>query len=137
MLRKSLFIVIACLFIGAFSTQLSAQSESVWSSSFFYTQVYCDGEVLGWAYGTMDYHYVEHYKKGELVSIIYQAKGDAVCNFSDEKFSYKEKGKIRIGDEVTENYVIHLKGDQGSRYMMHITIDQDTWEWIFGPANCK
>mgnify|MGYP001813789205 FL=1 len=136
MLKKSLFIAITCLFIGAFSTQLSAQSETSWETSGFYTYVVCDGEYLGYINGIMDYHLVRHFKNGELAFVIYQAKGEAESSFSDEKFSYKEKGKIRFDKEI-EYYVLHLKGDQGSSYMMHITIDWDTWEWIFGPVNCK
>ena len=137
MLKRSVFLVITCLFFGALSTQLSAQSETGWNTGFFYTQVYCDGEVLGWAWGTLDFHYVRHFNNdGDLSFIIYTAKGEGECDFSDEKFTYKEKGKIRF-DRETEEYVIHLKGDQGSRYMMHISIDWDTGEWIFGPANCK
>ena len=136
MLKKFFYLVSICLLFGALSTQLSAQSVSSWETGGFYTYVVCDGVYLGYIYGTMDYHLVRHFEDGELAHVIYQAKGEAESSFSDETFSYKEKGKINF-DKETENYVLHLKGDQGSSYMMHITIDWDTGEWIFGPVNCK
>jgi len=136
-MKKSFIFVFICLLFGAFSTELSAQSEPEWMPVFSWTQVYCDGEVLGYAWGNMYFHRVRHFNKdGDLRFIIYQLKGEAECDFSNEKFNYKEKGKI-IFDKEIENYVLHLKGDQGSRYMMHISIDWDTGEWIFGPTNCK
>ena len=139
MKKKSIFLVIICLFIGAGISQLSAQSETGWATSFFYTQVSCDGVILGYVYGTLDYHYVDHFTKGEWIFTNYQAKGEAECNFSDEKFTYKEKGKHWLKNDAVGNYVVRLKGDQGSTYMMHLTIDYkaDPWVWTFLNTNCK
>ena len=138
MKKKSVFLVIICLFLGAGLSKLSAQSETGWWSGGFITQVNCDGNILGDVYGTLDFHYVEYYKNGEWISWKYMAKGEAECTFSDEKFTYKEKGKEWDKIDGVGSYVAHLKGDQGSRYMMHLTIDYrvSPWVWTFKIANC-
>jgi len=140
MQKKSIFLVIICLFLGAGLSKLSAQSESNWGTSNFFTKVSCDGEILGWAYGTLNFHVVNHYKKGEWIFANYQAKGEAVCTFSDEKFTYKEQGKDWAKTYPIGYYVIHLKGDQGSTYMMHLSIDYSypyPWKWDFQNTKCK
>ena len=86
--------------------------------------------------GDLEFHSVSYYNTDdEWVHDIYLAKGEAECDFSEETFYYSEKGKYSA--EGTAGFVVHLKGDQGSKIMMHIAIDIATWEWTFGPANCK
>jgi len=139
MLKKSFFLVIICLLFGAFSTQLSAQSESNWGNSLFYTEVVCDGVFLGYVWGIMDYHFVDHYKDGEWIFTNYMAKGDAVSTFSDEKFTYKEKGKLWLKNDQVAYYIIQLKGDQGSKFHLHLSIDYKTTPetWTFHKAKCQ
>lgn len=132
-------IVIICLLFGALSTQLSAQSESIWGSGGFHTQVWCDGEMLGWAGGIMDFHATVHWKDGNYVFGNYQAKGEAVCDFSEEKFTYKEKGKEWMKTYPVGYYTVLLKGDQGSTFKMFLSIDwsQSPPEWTVLKANCN
>jgi hypothetical protein len=138
MLKKSFFLVIICLLFGAFSTQLSAQSNQGWGQGWYMTQVVCDGEYLGDVWGFCDVHYVAHFKDGEWVFTNYQAKGEGYCTWSDEKFSYKEKGKHWVKNEGVGYYVLRLKGDQGSKFNLHVSIDYNTypWTWTFTKANC-
>ena len=139
MKKKSIFLVIISLFLGGGLLNLSAQSESVWASNDFFTEVHCDGVMLGWVYGTLEVHFVPHYKDGEWIFTNYRAKGAAQCTFSDEKFTYMEKGKEWLKNDLVGNYVVHLKGDQGSKYMAHLTIDYKAapWVWTIQRANCK
>ena len=138
MQKRSIFLVIICLFLGAGLSQISAQSETGRFSGNYYTEVNCDGNMLGYVYGTMDVHFVDHYQDGEWIFWNYVAKGEAECTFSTEKFTYKEKGKEWEKNDVVGSYVIHLKGDQGSKYMAHLTIDYKVspWVWTFQITNC-
>jgi hypothetical protein len=139
MQKKSIFLVIICLFLGAGLSQISAQSETGWFSGDFFTEVNCDGNMLGHVYGTLNVHFVDHYQDGEWIFWNYMAKGEAVCTFSDEKFTYKEKGKEWNKTYPIGSYVVHLKGDQGSKYMAHLTIDYSypyPWKWTFQITNC-
>ena len=138
MKKKSAFLVIICLFLGAGLSQISAQSETGWFSGNYYTEVHCDGNMLGYVYGTMDVHSVHHYQDGEWIFRNYTAKGEAVSTFSTEKFTYKEKGKEWLKTDLVGSYVVHLKGDQGSKYMAHLTIDYkaNPWVWTFQIINC-
>jgi hypothetical protein len=139
MMKKSIILVIICLVFGALSTQLSAQSESGWYTSLFYTQLECDGTFLGYVGGVMNFHVVDHYNKdGEWVFANYMARGEATCSFSDENFTYQEKGKEWLKNDAVGHYIIHLKGDQGSKFQLHVTIDYKTTPatWTFVKANC-
>ena len=138
MLKKRVFYVFICLFLGAGLSQISAQSETGRFSGNFFTEVHCDGDMLGWVHGTLDVHFVDHFKDGEWIGWTYMAKGEAVSTYSNEKFTYKEKGKEWLKTDMVGSYVVHLKGDQGSKYMAHLTIDYkaDPWVWTFQIINC-
>jgi len=139
MLKKRVFYVFICLFLGAGLSQISAQSETGRYSGNFFTEVHCDGDMLGWVHGTLDVHFVDHFKDGEWIGWTYMAKGEAVSTFSNEKFTYKEKGKEWLKTDMVGSYVVHLKGDQGSKYMAHLTIDYSypyPWKWTFQIINC-
>ena len=64
MKKKSAFLVIICLFLGAGFTQISAQSTNKtaqgWDSFPFGTEVYCDGILKDYVEGVMRVHWVFH-----------------------------------------------------------------------------
>jgi hypothetical protein len=140
MQKKSVFLVIICLFFGAGISQLSAQSESRsytgWWNWPFYTEVYCDGVMLGTVSGDLDFHYVNHVDKKGNETLFLQAKGHGVCDWSDETFTYKEFDKIDYGTGIY-GWTYHLKGNKGSRFMGHITWNMGTGAEIIGPTSCK
>ena len=137
MQKKSIFLVIICLFIGAVSIQLSAQSENAteqgWWHGGFYTEVYCDGVELGIVSGHLDFHWVDSPKNEKY---ILQAKGEGVADWSGETFTYKEIDKVDWGEGIY-SWVYHLKGDMGSRFMGHVTWNTITNEVTVGPTSCK
>ena len=139
MKMKSVLMVV-CLFIGAVSIQLSAQSTAKsytgWWNWPFLTEVYCDGVMLGTVSGDLDFHYVIHVDKEGNETWILQAKGEGDADWSVEKFVYKELDKIDYGTGIY-SWVYHLKGNMGSRYMGHITWNMGTGEETIGPATCK
>lgn len=132
--------MIFCLFAGAALMTLSAQNKpetyTGWSSNEFFTEVYCDGVILGTVTGILVQHYVWHLDKyGNWTSIL-QAKGKATCDWSDEIFTYKEKDKVDwTGGDYS--WVYHLKGNMGSKFMGHVTWNMVTNEVIVGPTTCK
>jgi hypothetical protein len=133
-------IMIFCLFIGAVSIQLSAQSTSKsntgWWNWPFYTEVYCDGTILGTINGDLDFHYVIHVDKDGNETWILQAKGEGVADWSGETFVYKELDKIDYGTGIYA-WTFHLKGNKGNHYMGHITWNMVTGAQIIGPTTCK
>lgn len=134
------FLFIFCLFTGAALMSLSAQTkpETIqgWSNGIFTTEVYCDGVMLGTATGTVDFHFIHHLGKDGNWTSIYQAKGTAVGDWTEEKFTYKERDKVDwSGGDYS--WIYHLKGDMGSRFMGHITWNMYTDEISLGPIKCK
>lgn len=130
-MRRILMII--CLFIGAASIQLSAQSINKsyqgWWYAVWETPVYCDGVMVDYVRGTVKVHGVAHYKDGWIWEID-QAKGEATSlKPTAEKFRYKETDRISyVEGEIAFKY--NLKGNMGSHYIGTITLDLATWEII-------
>ncbi|MFO7668400.1 MAG: hypothetical protein R6W31_01960 [Bacteroidales bacterium] len=139
-MKTKSFLLIFCLFAGAAMMSLSAQSDTKsfqgWWNWPFYTEVYCDGAILGTVSGDLDFHYVVHVSKDYTETHIYQAKGLGTCDWSDETFTYKEVDKIDEGEGIY-SWTYHLKGNLGSKFMGHVTWNMLTDEIIVGPATCK
>ena len=139
-MKTKSFLVIFCLFAGAALMSLSAQDKPItdqgWWNWPFFTEVYCDGVMLGTVSGDLDFHYVVHVSKDGNETHIYQAKGQGTCDWSDEIFTYKEVDKINWGDGIY-SWTYHLKGNMGSRFMGHITWNMNTGETVVGPTSCK
>lgn len=140
MMKTKSFLMIICLFAGAALMSLSAQDKpettTGWWNWPFLTEVYCDGDMLGTVSGDLDFHYVVHIGKDGNETHIYQAKGMATCDWSEEKFTYKEVDKIDWGEGIY-SWTYHLKGNMGSRFMGHVTWDMNTGEMTVGPTSCK
>ena len=125
MLKKNLVSVIICLLVGAGFTQLSAQSNnratSFWEEvGHWQIDVFCGEEWTDFIVGEGKVHFVEKFKKGELVwqktNSHMTAKG-----LSGENFKYIEQGLIVESSIVypvvyNAQYKYQLIGDQGHHY---------------------
>ena len=138
MKKKSAFLVIICLFLGAGFTQISAQSTNKtfqgWAPTVpWKVEVYCDGELTDYVEGVMKVHWVFH--AGEEFWQILQVKGTATSSKSGEVFKYKEMDKKDFFDgPVTYHY--NLKGNMGNHYIGTATVDFSDWNnWIFTPIH--
>jgi hypothetical protein len=119
MKKKSAFLVIICLFLGAVFTQISAQKTIQGkTTSYFLLDVYCDGEVVDHIGGMMRTHWVFH--SGQGFWQILQIKGTAYSTDpeSTEEFKYIETDRK---DLFLDPWVVmihyNLKGNQGSHYV--------------------
>jgi hypothetical protein len=139
MQRKSIFLVIICLFLGAGLSQLSAQNNGAiqdWMRSWeVRVDVYCDGDIVDVIDCTVDIHQV---RKMDLVPIwrIYQLKGEGVSRNTDEVFKYKEGSKSDY-DNLEATWHYHLIGNMGTVYIGFVTYDWTTREVTLGPTVCK
>ncbi|MCK5694284.1 MAG: hypothetical protein KAI08_15580 [Bacteroidales bacterium] len=124
MKKKSAFLVIICLFLGAVFTQISAQTFQGWASFGFGTEVYCDGELTDYVEGVMRVHWVFH--EGEEVWQILQVKGIG-SSASGEEFKYKEKDKKDDFADAVVYYHYNLKGNEGNHYIGTAKVDLATW----------
>jgi hypothetical protein len=118
------------------SAQNKPETYTGWDNMEFYTEVYCDGVVLGTVTGNLDVHYVWKLDRYGNWSVIFQAKGIAAGDWTEETFTYKELDKADYG-EGTYSWIYHLKGNMGSKFMGHVTWNMLTGEIIVGPATCK
>lgn len=144
MKRKSALLVITCLFLGAASIQLSAQSDNRtyqgWDEYSAVTPIYCDGEEVDLLLLEVRVHYVYHVKDGEVVWEHDQIKGTAASvSPGDEVFKYKE-----IDTYLSESIIYfryNAKGDLGTHYMGTMLVDiSGGWGFeIFTPLStvCK
>ena len=125
-------LMIICLFIGATSIQLSAQSinrsSQGWAYPVFETPVFCDGVMVDYVRGTVKCHWVAHYKDGWIWEID-QAKGEGISMKTGELFRYKETDKISYVEGIV-TWKYNLKGNMGNHYIGTITMDMSTWEII-------
>jgi len=138
MKKKSAFLVIICLFIGAGLTQISAQTFQGWAPSVPWSlEVYCDGELTDYVEGVVKVHWVFH--SGDEPWQILQVKGTATSSISGEVFKLKEKDKKDFFDgPVTYHY--NLKGNMGNHYIGTATVEFDYSGWpvvvyIFTPIH--
>ena len=127
-----------CLVFGAATIQLSAQSINKayqgWDDGVFYTEVYCNGEVVDYVEGTLHYHVIIYWKDGYIWQK-YQAKGEGVSLWTGEVFDYKEIDMISYVDGIyTWHYL--LKGDMGNHYVGHVTWDMNTDVITPGATSC-
>ena len=128
MKRKSALLVIICLFIGAVSFQLSAQSENRtyqgWDQFSYVTPIYCEGEIEPIDLLSIDVkiHYVVHFKDGEVVWETDQLKGTATsANPGDEIFKYREIDTYLSKNLIYFHY--NAKGNMGTHYMGTMLVD--------------
>ena len=134
---KSL-IMILCLFLGAASIQLSAQSENRtyqgWIEFSLTTPVYCEDELVDVLSCDIKAHLVYHIKDGEGVWRTDQLKGTGTSsNPGGEKFKYREIDTY-ISDE-TATFHYNAKGDMGNHYIgsMHVDFSGGWGNEIFTP----
>jgi hypothetical protein len=144
MQKKSVFLVIICLFLGAASIQLSAQSENRtyqgWDEYSAITPIYCEGEEVDILSLDVKIHFVFHVKDGDVVWETDQIKGTATsASPGDETFKYRE-----IDTYISENIIYfryNAKGDMGTHYMGTMLVDiSGSWGGeIFTPLRtvCK
>ena len=141
MKRKSALLVIICLFLGAASIQLSAQSENRsyqgWYEFSYYTDIYCEGDVADVLLWDTKVHWVVHFKDGVIVRHMEQLKGTAISSYTGEKFKYKEKDYYLNDDIIYIQY--NAKGDMGSHYIGTMLIDiSGGWgNEVFTPLRTK
>ena len=114
--KKSAFLVIICLFLGAVFTQISAQrTYQGKTTSTFWIDVYCDGVLTDQVKGEMRTHWVFH--SGQGTWQILQIKGSASSE-SGEEFKYIENDRK---DLFLDPWVVklhyNLKGNQGNHYI--------------------
>ena len=141
MKRKSALLVIICLFIGAATIQLSAQSENRtyqgWYEFSYYTDIYCEGVVVDVLLWDTKVHYVVHVKNDVVVRHMEQLIGTATSSYTGEKFKYKEKDYYLNDDIIYIQY--NAKGDMGSHYIGTMLIDiSGGWgNEVFTPLRTK
>ena len=124
MKRKSALLVIICLFLGAFFSQLSAQASQGWFSTSDFgfewrTEVYCDGIQADYVVVEARVHIVFH--PGGPWQMM-QVKGTATSLWTGEEFKYKEKDQKDFFNAPATVHV-NLKGNQGNHYIGSMTID--------------
>lgn len=140
MKRKGALLVIICLFLGAGSTILSAQSENRtyqgWYEFSYYTDIFCEGDVVDVLWWDVKVHYVVHIKNGEAVWHMEKLKGTATGS-TGENFKYKEKDYYLNDDIIYIQY--NAKGDEGSHYIgtMLIDISGGWFAEVFTPLRTK
>ena len=136
MKKKSAFLVIICLFLGAVFTQISAQTWQGWGTSVPWSiEVYCDGDLTDYVEGVVKVHWIFH--AGEEIWQILQVKGTATSPESGEVFKFKEIDKkdfFPIPWVVTYHY--NLKGNMGNHYIGTATVDiSDEENPVFTPIH--
>ena len=125
MKRNSALLVIICLFLGAFFSQLSAQASQGWFSTSDFgfewrTEVYCDGILTDYVELEVKYHWVYH--EGKDSWLIMQMKGTAISEYTGEVFKYKEIDMKNFFDGPTTVHY-NLKGNMGNHYIGTMTVD--------------
>jgi len=134
MTKKSAFLVIICLFLGAVFTQISAQTWQGWSfNDSWVAEVYCDGILTDYVKLDVRVHGVYH--EGKEVWLISQIKGTASSIFgTGEEFKYKEIDKKNFFDGPTTVHY-NLKGNKGNHYIGTMTVDFSTYPETFLPGH--
>lgn len=127
-MKFKVFSVMFCLIAGMLWTQLSAQSinRAYQDKGYglFYTEVYCNGEVVDEVEGNLDFHIVVFFYNG-VVWYKWQAKGSGVSTWTGEEFRYFEIDKLDYVNGIyTWHY--HLRGDMGNDYVGFVTWDMNT-----------
>ncbi|TFH26340.1 MAG: hypothetical protein E4H10_07260 [Bacteroidia bacterium] len=120
------FLMILCLFIGAASIQLSAQSANrtyqYWYEWSFSTPVSCEGEAVDVLSFDMKAHVVVHVKDDVVVRHIEQIKGEATSSMHEgETFKYREIDTYISGTFI--HFHFNAKGDMGTHYIGTMTVD--------------
>jgi len=142
MKRKSALLVIICLFIGAATIQLSAQSENrtehFWDVWEIEGPIYCEGELVDWLTLNVKVHLILHYKDGEVVRRTDQIKGTGTgISGTGETFKYREIDTYISETEIY--YRFNARGDMGTHYMgtMFADISGGWGNEVFTPLRTK
>lgn len=147
MKTRTLFIL--CLLMGFAATRLSAQSgKGEGNKTQVYdwpvpamvviTEVICDGVTVDMLTNEEPFllQIVEHYKNGELTSWNYHLNNiKFISTWTDEVFSFQgtERGSLIGGLDYTFGNMI---GNNGSHYIMKLTLDINDWSVVEIGFNC-
>jgi hypothetical protein len=73
----------------------------------------CDGVEIDYLMGSFDYHWVEHYKNGELQWMMYTSKG-TVTSSGGENFIVQDVGKFDKSKKGPYLWHSNARGDKGT-----------------------
>lgn len=97
----------------------SADTKTVTSRTTGYGEMplTCDGVVIDYIIGSFDYHWVDHYKNGELQWTIYSSKG-TVTSSSGENFIVQDAGKFNKSSKGPYLWHSNARGDKGTHLIL-------------------
>jgi len=93
----------------------SADTKTVTSRTTGYGEMplTCDGVEIDYIIGSFDYHWVDHYKNGELQWTIYNSRG-TVTSSSGENFIVQDAGKFDLSKKGPYLWHSNARGDKGT-----------------------
>jgi hypothetical protein len=145
---KTKTILLVSLFLGIGLTQLSAQNGKNGTGTITGTeeasydqQIYCDGVLIDEIVGTIEYHYVLHFKNGEYDFVHNNATGEGTSViFPYEVFKIHEIDKSEWEVNCIK-WHFNLIGNMGSHYIGFVTwnfiTNETTYDKLIIPGGKK
>lgn len=144
MKTKALFLV--CLLLGIAYSQSYAQTwppeppsgnQSLTLSMDwpYYTEVYCDGELVDILTGTVTLHCTLHFEDGVYMWGKYSLHGEAIGQ-DGEVFKIKEKD-VEYFPLALYDVHYNLKSNLGNHYIAHITFDFSVEPYIVAVSHAE
>ena len=106
-------------------------------TSWAWTPLSCDGEVIGGLWVELDVHCVMHYENGVFVWMIMRYTGSFTNPDTKEVFKINEVNTSNLPQPGIITFRSNVIGDKGSHIITSGTINPETWEFTFDKSVCN